>query len=755
MNIFTPQESPKIKEARRIAAEKKAEAEKLSKPSSLAKETLSNIRKFLFPTRKEIVDEIQQEKRQTLLPSVSKRLAREREASSGLMRLESSKSPIGEGPLYDPTGIVGSLKRVGVTAAKKIASEVVENIAQTKAPSVISILLKKLGIGGDDVVSLSKTLAQTEKPSEVARILGNAKQVADTIPPSLTKSTGNTQAAESIAEPLLPSTPLKIDTIADKVNSSLPENIPTQDESVKKVIDALSEAKPVRKAQEKIYTQERGAKIAKVLEVGKNTSGEKGFYAELGALKGEMTKVEFNSIRQKVSQVDIDNVFNKVKDSPVLNEWDKIAARRGLGKLFGEFGGQVPTEGEIFLLEKSLGKDFVESVLEKRTLWTKVKDAGLELANIPRSVMASFDLSAPLRQGVFMVGRKQFYTSWDDMFKAFASEKSFKEVQESVMRMKTHELAKDSGLALGELDSVLTKREEQFMSGWAEKIPVAGKLIRASGRAYTAFLNKLRADVFEDLVTKADALGRNTPKDPGLMKEIAKYVNAATGRGSLGSLEKAAPALNAFFFSPRLMASRLTLLNPNFYIKADPFVRKEALKDLLRFGGTALTVLGLADAAGADVGTNPTSADFGKIKIGSTRIDIGGGFQQYLRMGAQLISGKYTSTQSGKEFTLGEGYKPVTRLDILQRQVESKEAPIFSFITTLLRGQDGAGEKINVGDEIKSRFVPMIAQDMLEIAKRDPRLLPLGIPAIFGVSVQDYGAKKKTRNVSGNPFSPQ
>ena len=143
----------------------------------------------------------------------------------------------------------------------------------------------------------------------------------------------------------------------------------------------------------------------------------------------------------------------------------------------------------------------------------------------------------------------------------------------------------------------MTSREEAFMSNLAEKIPGFGHLARGSDRAYTGFLNKLRADVFDDLVSKAKLTGSD---NPNMAKDIATFVNAATGRGSLpAALEKAAPALNGVFFSPRLMASRLTLLNPVYYLnpKTDPFVRKEALKSLMGFAAVGSTVLGLAQAA--------------------------------------------------------------------------------------------------------------------------------------------------------------
>lgn len=533
--------------------------------------------------------------------------------------------------------------------------------------------------------------------------------------------------------------------------SEISKELPEED-SVQKVINALKEAKPLRRIQETLYTEERGKKMAEALKVGEKIGGEKGFYAEKGALKGKLPKVQFESIRNKLGKTPeeiqsvVDDLFNRVKKSPLLTDWEKLTAREGLAKLLGEYGGKVPTENEIALLDKVFGKEFTKTVLDARPLLDKMKEAGYQLANIPRSMMASFDFSASLRQAIFLVPRypKEFASAFVEQFKYFLKEEALQELNETIAKHPNFELAKKGKLALTEMGRFLGEREEKFMSNLAEKIPVIGKIIRGSGRAYTGLLNKFRFDVFNSLVEGAEKIGRNPREDIDLLKEIANFVNAGTGRGSLGRFERSAVGLNTFFFSPRLIASRLTLLNPVYYIKADPFVRKEALKSLFAFLGTGMTVLGVAKLAGADVGTEPKSADFGKIKIHNTRLDIWGGFQQYIRLAAQLWSGQIVSSTTGKIMTLGEGYKPLTRLDILNRFVEYKEAPIFSFITGLMKGQDYTGKPINITKEIVKRFVPMILQDMYDIAKEDPELLPLSVLGIFGVGLQTYEQQAKT-----------
>ena len=553
---------------------------------------------------------------------------------------------------------------------------------------------------------------------------------------------GDLNKAQQIIDQIPANDPYKV-SMQSFLDRSKPGQVTSAKiDSTQVVIDALKEAKPIRKAQEALYTVERGKRLGEVIAVGKKVPGEAGFYKQLGELKGELPKVQYESIRTKVSQKNIDDLFQKIEDHPIVDPWDKIVAKNGLAKLFGARGGQVPTEGELGLLNDIFGKDFVVAVEAKRSLFEKATLAGEQLFNIPRSLMASSDMSFTLRQGLFLGTGfpKRFLQSFKQQFKYFGNEKAFGELEQEIRSRPTYPLMKESHLALTDIGRGLTNREEAFMSNWAEKIPFIGGIVRASERAYVGFANKLRADVFDDLVSKATDLGRNVENDPVLLASIAKFVNSASGRGSLGSLERTSVLLNTALFSPRLFASRLNLLNPVFYVKLDPFVRKEALRTLLTFGGVQATILGMAKLAGATVGADPRNADFGKIRVGNTRVDMMGGFQQYIRLAAQLISGQIVSSTTGRTITLGEGYKPLTRLDILGRFLEYKEAPILSFATDLLRGKTTLGEEIDLKSQIAKRFIPLVIQDAYNLYKEGRLERLVATPLMwFGAGVQTYG----------------
>lgn len=507
---------------------------------------------------------------------------------------------------------------------------------------------------------------------------------------------------------------------------------------VQKIISALKEAKPLEGKQAEIYSKIRSKRAGAIAGVGKNVSGEKGYFAQLSKLKGEMPKVEFESLRKTITQSDVDSLFDTVEKS-ALTPFEKISAKSGLAKLLGAEGGSVPVQSELQLLNEVFPPEFVQAVLDKRPMMQKLFSLGTEALNLPRAVMATADLSAPLRQGAFLIGRpKQWIPAFKNMFKYFTSEKAYQGLIENIKARPTYQLMRESRLALTDTSPILQGREEAFMSNLVEKVPGFGKLAKGSNRAYSGFLNKLRADVFDDLYRKAVDLGI-AKESPNVVNDIAKFVNSATGRGDLGSFNKAAPVLNGLFFSPRLMASRLNLLNPVYYAKLDPLVRKEAIKSLFTFAGTGLTVLGLAKLAGAEVSNDPRSADFGKIKIGDTRYDLWAGFQQPIVLASRLLTGQMVSSTTGREFNLNEGYKPTTRLDILQRFFESKESPVASFVTSLLKGETSMGEKFNLPSEVLNRLIPIMAQDIYDLYRQDgPDGIFKAIPSMFGVGTQTY-----------------
>ncbi len=523
----------------------------------------------------------------------------------------------------------------------------------------------------------------------------------------------------------------------------------------KRVAEAIKKNTGFRAKQEELYKANRAERFARAQKAGTEAGGgEQGLYSELGQLRGEMDKVKDvnTELSQQVSQSDVDFLVNKVNSNAVLTFPEKIATKKAVVSLFKE--GRIPTEGELKFLREVYKPELVDAMLKTAPLSTKIKDVATNVLNVPRALMSSADFSAPFRQGAFVASShpKDFSRSLKNMFGYAVSQKKFDNLYKEIQARPTYQAMREHGLALTDMKSAAT-REEAFMSNLAERIPVVGRLVRASDRAYTGFLNNLRADLFDTLYKNGEALGKGN--DQRYLESLTSFINTSTGRGELKGekLKGAAPLLNGLFFSPRLIMSRVNLLNPKYYAGLEPTVRKEALKTLVTFTATGMSILGAAKLAGADVETDPTSADFGKIKIGKTRYDIWGGFQSYAVFTARMITGKYTSTKTGKTYKYGEGFASKTRKDALYQFAEQKASPITSFGLEAMTGKDFEGNDFDLANTdplanpITKRMLPMIAQDLKDTIGEYGEFGPIvSLPGLFGVGSQTYGPTiKKTK----------
>lgn len=408
-----------------------------------------------------------------------------------------------------------------------------------------------------------------------------------------------------------------------------------------------------------------------------------------------------------------------------------------------------------------------------------------DMANIPRTLMASWDMSAPLRQGIGLIHKPQFWTALPEMFKSWGSEEAYQSAQKAILddpifkkRVTADGIikpsfAEDVGLKLTDLHD-MTRREESIMSSMAERVPG----VRRSNRAYTIFLNKLRADTFKQMlgdfgVTSGENMKQNVAKS----KEIANFINTATGRGNLGRLEPSAKALSTVLFSPRLIASRIgmmgkgaqALFSPEVYMMKSPSVRREYLKSLAAIAATAGTFSQLMRLGGATVESDIASSDFGKPRIGNTRIDPYGGFQQYIvamqrlmpeldlssaglgEIGGRMKSSNVPQGQEGREYDLGNpGYGQSTRADVLGRFIRSKTNPILNFGWGLMAGKkEISGKKMDLTtmnpfeNAIAQRFIPMLTQDIYDMIQDnetpDSAKALATFLSTFGAGSQTYG----------------
>jgi hypothetical protein len=404
---------------------------------------------------------------------------------------------------------------------------------------------------------------------------------------------------------------------------------------------------------------------------------------------------------------------------------------------------------------------------------TKTVDILTESFNLPRTIMASFDYSAPLRQGVVasfahpilafspfkrmgVSGNMERGAFWE-MFKQGWDEKKYDGWLDDVYHSEFYPVMKEAGLYIADQNNrILNAKEERYMSNIAERLPVIGRFVKGSERAYTAYLNKMRVDVFMQAADAFMKEGMTPDNHPEMYKAWADFVNASTGRGSLGKFEESAQILNSAFFSPRLIASRVSLL-----VDAATFggykdiplkIRVMKMRDLLSFSALAFSTLMLAKLAsqaiyGKDevsVESNILSSDFGRVKVGETRFDVMGGFQPYVVFVDRFARAKMKTIGGDIKSLKGDKFPFKTRADLTLRFFRGKLAPIPGTIWSLSEGKDIAGSKFNIEDALMG-FAPMIWQDVQDAYKDGglKRAIGVGATSMWGIGASTYTKKKK------------
>lgn len=395
----------------------------------------------------------------------------------------------------------------------------------------------------------------------------------------------------------------------------------------------------------------------------------------------------------------------------------------------------------------------------KESLYARIRDFN-------RTLLTGLDVSGAGRQGLPLIAEPEYWKSLDDMFKSLGSQGYYDNLHQMVQSAPWSQkryvpvltkggqrvISKITQTAkLKELPSFYEEwgvdfaRHEESQGSKAAERWIPG--IKASNRAYNGFLTKLRFDTFNRMAQDLLNSGVDITKDIQVGKDLAEFVNNSTGRGSLGKLEKIAPVLNEAFFAPKLMAAKIRryaqVFNPYTYHTMNPMIRRAAMKSLLSTAAFGVAFGELFRQMGADVSNDPTNSDFRKVRIGKLRIDPFGGDQQYLVAGVRLLSGQYTSPKRpNRTYNSGNVNEYFENMgSTLGNFTLNKLAPIPAFAWQLFSGESRKGGKFSIPEGVMNSTIPLVIQDIAEIVKEDPNLLPLGVLPVLGFGTQTFGKR--------------
>ncbi len=405
--------------------------------------------------------------------------------------------------------------------------------------------------------------------------------------------------------------------------------------------------------------------------------------------------------------------------------------------------------------------------------------------NEMRALMTTGEFSAVGRQGGFLAIANPIEAAKiiNPMLKAFSNPATAHKIELSLRPGNENSrpnamLYDKAGLHLPdpELNVDAKRSEEAFQSNLPVTTAIsrlthipADQLVHASGRAYITFLNMQRANRFDAL---AETLAKNGEPTLPEAKAIAHFINAATGRGNLGDLARASKYLNTVFFAPRYVTSRFEMLYEPIRAAAATAASKAGVKNLegktSMWGGSRATdliiareyakyaagmsiILGIASQIpGVDVEWDPRSTDFGKIRVGDTRLDMLSGLQQatvFLAKSAPaMIGGGSKSVQTGEV----ESLDPRRKLANAVRFARTKLSPMVGTALDLWTGEDVTGNPVMplqspaaAGKFARNLLTPITWNDIYKIMTGEmgiPDKAALSAMAILGAGVQSYDA---------------
>ena len=392
---------------------------------------------------------------------------------------------------------------------------------------------------------------------------------------------------------------------------------------------------------------------------------------------------------------------------------------------------------EIKLLGRVFGPEF-EAAIPRTAAHMSNLDKILDVVNLPRALVTAVDFSAAARQGILLAARNpvEWGKSISPMLTAMGSDEGLNKVGQNIIANPKYEDALTHGLDITDVGGGAAA-EEAYVSHLAMKLP----WVRGSERGYVAFLDNLRMLTYEKNANRLEAYAEKKGWDVArtdLVKEqVAKFLNHATGRGSLAGAEKFTPALNAIFFAPRYFVSRPQSVWDMVRPGADKFTRQVAFENLGAFVGTGMAMLEAVRLSGVgDVELDPRSADFGRVKIGDSRFDFWGGYQPIARYLAQIATGHTKNTSTGITAFTNPG-------DTATRFFRSKLSPLGAAIYDYGPGKQkdyqGNDLIIPIGDLVANRGMNKDA-GALAWNTFATKILPLSIQdAINGYQTQGIG----------------
>ncbi len=427
-----------------------------------------------------------------------------------------------------------------------------------------------------------------------------------------------------------------------------------------------------------------------------------------GVAKGELRQ-DYPDIVEKFSQEDWRTLVQSINEATDISQGERMELWECLDDLF--IKQKPPSKSRLRAFDKFFGTDIVAAA---KNLKTSRLHYIADVMNVPKAILASFDVSMPLRQAwhYTMAHPIKSLPAWSKMMKAFCSDKYSRFVEMEMQTNPNYQKFVDAGLEITK-PGKRTEGEEYFQSELAHRIPGIGKIVKASERAAVTYMNAIRmqsANHFYDLMGAVDPESK-------AFQDMIDFVNHSTSRGGFKGragkwFKKWSPELGAVLWTPKMILGKVQSI-------AD--LRKPEIRGLVAcetvraFGGATLAAMLLALGFGGKLARDPRSSDFGKVVIGKTRLDMYGTYLPMFRVIAQLALGERKAATTGR-------VSDVERKEVITRFLRSKLNPIAGVGWDIWTGETFLGKKMKwegdfLAEYIGEHIAPLFLQDIKDAIK--------------------------------------
>jgi len=221
---------------------------------------------------------------------------------------------------------------------------------------------------------------------------------------------------------------------------------------------------------------------------------------------------------------------------------------------------------------------------------------------------------------------------------------------------------------------------------------------KASENMFTGSAQYMRRMLANKELAIVEKSGGNL-SDKKVLRGMGNLTNALTSRGGM----EQSGIVKAVFWAPKMVIGNIDILTMHGLDvfrkpenRLDAHARFRAAVQLAQIVTGIAGVLGLAAIVSpGSVEPDPASADFGKIKAGSTRFDVTFGMGSLVTLAWRLITGRSKSSSTGKTTRLNtKGYRGRNYFDVIVDFLTNKVTPPLGELIQHAKGEDRNAPRI-------------------------------------------------------------